>query len=361
MAISKVIRPVSDVKVGIKGEGSFGNGLADDTAFRQLPIVQVQKPTFNTFRESRLLSGRGLVRHKDDTIINNRGGTVTMPFEFIATPKLLAQHLAACLQEHSESGTYKHLYEVGGQGSETGQIGGTVSNNIPHTFNIAYYPHASAGTRIVGAMVSDMAINLDYGTNGGLMTVSGNYYSGFSNPVAGGTKLETDFNGSWVAPETTGYYNICDMSTKTLGVDDASANDLVLKSLSFNLANGVNRVGHNSNGDAEMYALPEYAISGSMSIKMDDNFDYTAGTNVIQDFLDGDTMKLKINIGDGTLTSVGEANIVANIQYTGDPAQDLSEGGIFHNLSFECVDAGTGDETEAFQIELFNGESQSAW
>ena len=151
------------------------------------------------------------------------------------------------------------------------------------------------------------------------------------------------------------------MSTKTLGVDDASANDLVLKSLSFNLANGVNRVGHNSNGDAEMYALPEYAISGSMSIKMDDNFDYTAGTNVIQDFLDGDTMKLKINIGDGTLTSVGEANIVANIQYTGDPAQDLSEGGIFHNLSFECVDAGTGDETEAFQIELFNGESQSAW
>tara|TARA_Y100001963_G_scaffold20437_1_gene26094 strand:+ start:1767 stop:2852 length:1086 start_codon:yes stop_codon:yes gene_type:complete len=361
MAISKVIRPVSDVKVGIKGEGSFGNGLADDTAFRQLPIVQVQKPTFNTFRESRLLSGRGLVKHKDDTIVNNRGGTVTMPFEFIATPKLLAQHLAACLQEHSESGTYKHLYEVGGQGSETGQIGGSVSNNIPHTFNIAYYPHASAGTRIVGAMVSDMTINLDYGTNGGLMTVSGNYFSGFSNPVAGGTKLETDFNGSWVAPETTGYYNICDMSTKTLGVDDASANDLVLKSLSLNLANGVNRVGHNSNGDAEMYALPEYAISGSMTIKMDDNFDYTAGTNVIQDFLDGDTMKLKINIGDGTLDAVGEANIVANIQYTGDPAQDISENGIFHNLSFECVDAGTGDENEAFQIELFNGESQSAW
>ena len=59
MAISKVIRPVSDVKVGIKAETSFGGGLADDTAFRQLPIVQVQKPVFNTFRESRSLSGRG--------------------------------------------------------------------------------------------------------------------------------------------------------------------------------------------------------------------------------------------------------------------------------------------------------------
>ena len=373
MAISKVIRPVSDIKVGIKGEGSFGNGLADDTAFRQLPIVQVQKPVFNTFRESRLLSGRGLVKHKNDTIVNNRGGTVTMPFEFVATPKLLAQHLALCLQEHSESGSYKHLFEVGGQGSETAQIGGSPTNNIPHTVNIAYYPQSSGGTRIVGACVSDMAINLDYGTNGGLMTVSGNYFSGFSNPVAGGTKLETDFNGAWAAPETTGYYNICDMSTKTLGVDDYNDNDdddaadadaerdIVLKSLSFNLSNGVNRVGHNTNGDAEMYALPEYQISGSMSIKMDDNFDYTAGTNIIQDFLDGDTMKLKVNIGDGTLSSVGEANIVANIQYTGDPAQDLSENGIFHSLSFECVDAGTGDGTEAFQIELFNGESQSAW
>ena len=378
MAISKVIRPISDVRVGILGESSFGVGIDNDgtdgQAYRQLPVVQVQKPTFNITRESRLLSGRGLVKHKDDTIINTRGGTVTMPFECIATPKLLAQHLALVLQEHSESSNYKHLFEVGGQGSEVAQVGGTISNNIPHSVQVAYYPQASGGTRITGAVVSDLSLSLDYGTNGGYMTMSGNYFSGFSNPLASATSLETDFTlANWVAPEATGYYNIGDMSTKALGVDDFNdqdgdeaadgdqLKDIVLKSMNLNIANGVNRVGFNSNGDAELYAIPEYTITGDITVKMDDNFDYTAGTNVLQDFLDGDTLKLAINIGDGTLTSVGELNMQMNIQYTGDPAQDISENGIFHTLAFECVDAGTSDNNEALEIELFNGESQSAW
>ena len=45
MAISKVIRPISDVRVGIKAESTFGAGLDNDgtdgTAYRQLPVVQV--------------------------------------------------------------------------------------------------------------------------------------------------------------------------------------------------------------------------------------------------------------------------------------------------------------------------------
>ena len=57
MAISKVVRPISDVRVGIKAETTFGAGLDNDgtdgTAYRQLPVVQVQKPTFNITRESR--------------------------------------------------------------------------------------------------------------------------------------------------------------------------------------------------------------------------------------------------------------------------------------------------------------------
>ena len=120
MAISKTVLPISDVKVGIKAEDGGGNGFGagidssgnDGTAYRQLNLVQATKPTFNITRESRLLSGRGLVKHASDTIINTRGGTVTMPFEMLATPKLLAQHLALTCQEHSESGSYKHLFEI---------------------------------------------------------------------------------------------------------------------------------------------------------------------------------------------------------------------------------------------------------
>ncbi len=69
-------------------------------------------------------------------------------------------------------------------------------------------------------------------------------------------------------------------------------------------------------------------------------------------------MSLALKWGDGTVSSAGEMNILAEIQYTGDPAQDISENGIFHNLSFECVQ---NSSTEALKISCFNGESQSAW
>ena len=104
--------------------------------------------------------------------------------------------------------------------------------------------------------------------------------------------------------------------------------------------------------------MPEYVITGSISLKYDDEFDYGSANNVIQDFLDGDTMSLALKWGDGTVSAAGEMNILAEIQYTGDPAQDISENGIFHNLSFECVQ---NSSTEALKITQFVGESQSAW
>ena len=368
MASTKVM-PISKVVAGIKAETSFGVGLDssgdEGTAFRQLPIVQVQKPVFNITRESRLLSGRGLVKNSNDTIITSRGGTVTMPFEMVATPKLLSQHLALVCQEHSEGGSTIHTHEIGGQGALISSLGDSKTNNIPHTVNLAYEVagvDSGEGIKVTGVVCSDLTLSLDYGNSGGNMVMSGNYWSGFSNPVSTGTCLENSFStGSWTAPESTGYYNIGNISTKTLTCDDGSAQDLVLKNFSVTIANGVNRVGFNSNGDAESYSCPEYVVTGSMTIKMDDNFAYEGARNVIQDFIDGDTLPLVLNIGDGALSSVGEANIKMNIQYTGDPAQDIGEGGIFHNLSFEGVSTGTSDGNEAFQIQVFNGESQSAW
>ena len=359
MADARVL-PISDVKVGIKAESSFGVGLDsagnDGTAYRQLPVMQPSKPTFNDTRESRLLSGRGTVKNAADTLINTRGGTVVTPFEMVATPKLLAQHLALVGQEHSESGSYVHTTEFDGSSNLT-SVGGSISSNLPHSVNLAYYPAAGEGIKVAGNIVSDLSLSLDYGSNGGFMGLSGNYFSGLSNPVSTGSVLEQTFDGSWVAPETS-YYNIGALTTKTLDVEGNATQNLVLKGFNLNIANGVNRVGFNSNGDAEAYALPEYVITGDLTIKYDDEFDYGADNNVIQDFLDGDTLSLALKWGDGTVSSAGEMNILAEIQYTGDPTQDISENGIFHTLAFECVQ---NSSTEALKIELFNSESQSDW
>ena len=191
MADTRVL-PVSSIKYGLKAETSFGVGIDtssnDGTAYLTQPAVQVQKPTFNILRESRLLSGRGSVKNAADTITNLRGGTVTMPFDMVATPRTLAQHALLVGQENATSGSTLHEMEIDGS-SNSNSIGGTISSGLPHSCNLAYYPAAGEGIKVSGVVVSDMTITGDVGANNGLVSTSGNYFSGFSNPVATGSVL----------------------------------------------------------------------------------------------------------------------------------------------------------------------------
>ena len=358
MADTRVL-PVSNVKYGLKAETSFGVGLDSDgndgTAYLTQPVLQAQKPTFNILRESRLLSGRGLVKNAADTITNTRGGTVTMPFDMVATPRTLAQHALLVGQENATSGSTLHEMEIDGT-SNPASIGGSISSGIPHSCNLAYYPAAGEGIKVTGVVCSDLTITGDVGANNGLLSISGNYFSGFSNPISTGTVLEQTFDGTFVDAQTT-YFNVMDFDTRTLDVEGNANQVFIMKAFSFNITNGVNRLGFNTNGDAEVYVFPEYVVTGSLTIKYDDLFDYSAGTNVIQDFLDGDTMTLNLINGTGN-DAAGEMEITAEIQYTGDPAQDLSETGVFHTLEFECVQNGSN---EAFKLEVFENSAVTTW
>ena len=353
MAISTTVIPISDVKMGIKGETTFGAGLdssgADGTAYRQLPIVQVTKPTFNITRESRLLSGRGTVKNAADTVITAKGGTATVPFDFLATPELLLQHLVMATQTYNADGSDVYTVEVDGSNNLT-QVGGTISSGMPHSVNLAYYPKAAEGIKLTGCVVSDMTLTGDLGSNGGNLSMSGNYYSGFANPISTGTVLEQTFDGTWVEPDAGVFFNMGSLSTKQLEVDGANQ-DMILKSFNLNIANGVNRVGSNTNGDAEAYAFPEYTVTGDITLKYDGEFSLSADDNVVQSFLDGNTCTLALKFGDGTVSSVSEMNILAEVQFTGDPTQDISESGIFWTIPFECVQ---NSSTEALKISLFS-------
>ena len=361
MAISETVIPISDVKMGIKGaaDGGFGAGIdtsgADGTAYRQLPVVQATKPTFNITRESRLLSGRGTVKNAADTVITAKGGTVTCPFDFIATPELLLQHLVMVTQTYNADGSDVYTVEVDGSNNNT-HIGQDVSSGLPHCVNLAYYPKAAEGIKVTGTVVSDLTLTGDVGSNGGNLSVSGNYFSGFANPVSTGTCLEQTFNGTWVEPDAGVFFNMGSLSTKQLEVEGADQ-DMILKSFSLNIANGVNRVGMNTNGDAEAYAFPEYTVTGDITIKYDGEFSLSAADNVVQSFLDGNTSTLALKFGDGTVSSVSEMNILAEVQFTGDPSQDISENGIFWTIPFECVQ---NSSTEALKISLFSDTAIAA-
>ena len=359
MADTRVI-PASAVKYGMKAETSFGVALDssgnDGTAYLTQPVIQAQKPVFNILRESRLLSGRGTVKNAADTIVNARGGTITMPFDMLATPRTLAQHCLLVGQESATSGSTVHEMEIDGSSNAT-SIGGTISSGIPHSTNLAWYPAAGEGIKVAGVVCSDLSISGDVASNNGLVNISGNYFSGFSNPLSTASVLEQTFDGTWVDAETT-FYNVLDMDTRTLDVEGNATQTFILKSFNFNIANGVNRVGFDTNGNAEAYAFPEYVVTGDITIKWDDEFDYGAANNVLQDFLSGSTLSLAMNIGDGTVSAEGECNIAAEIQYTGDPGVDFSENGLYHTLPFECVQNGS---TEAFKITSFKHEAVTVW
>ena len=361
MAISGKVVPISKVVAGIKAETSFGVGLDssgdEGTAFRQLPIVQVQKPVFNITRESRLLSGRGLVKNSNDTIINTRGGTVVMPFEMIATPKLLSQHLALVCQEHSEASSTIHTHEIGGQGALLSSLGGSKTNNIPHTVNLAYAPNASGsadGLKVVGAIVSDMAISGDYANNSGCLSMSGNYFSGFSNiqeDNGAGTRSQVNFSGTWTDPDENVFFHMGDLKTKTLAIDGGGALEMIVKGFSLNIANNVKAIGGDGSGNPEMYTIPSFDVTGNLVVKHDANFDLGSATNVLSSYLNKNTMALALKFGDNTVTSNGEMNIDAQIQLTGDPTLDNSDQGQFWNLPFECLQ---NDSTEALKITMFS-------
>ena len=360
MADTRVV-PVSAVKYGLKAETTFGDGLdsdlstgGDTTAYLTQPVIQAQKPTFNITRESRLLSGRGVMKHQSDSVINSKGGTVTMPFEMLATPKTLTQHLALVGQTPSTSGSTVHIQTF--SGASTTSIGEAIGGDaIPHSCNLGWYDGSSAGgIRVYGTVCSDLTLSADVASNNGLLTMSGNYFSGFSAAPSDNyvtsttTALEVNLAGTWVDAQTT-YFNIMEMATRTLDVESADNAVFILKSFNLNIANGVNRFGFDADGNAEGYAFPEYVITGDLTIKYDDLHDFSAASNVMQDFISGNTQTLNMIIGDGTHSAEGEMEITAEIQYTGDPSLDLSEAGVYINLPFEVVSDGTfGLKTEVF-------------
>ena len=366
MAISTTVTPISKLRMGIKGETTFGkcldfDDLEDATAYRQLPVTQADKPTFNIHRESRSLSGRGTIKDATDTVIERKNGTVTCPFDFIATPELLLQHLVLVGQDYTADGSNVYTVEFDGSSNNT-SIGGTISGGLPHSVNLAFDTQlAAAGITVPGCVVSDLALSADYGSDGGQLRISGNYFSGFSAEksagVFQGASLERTHSGTWVKPDQGVSFNLGSLSTKQLEIDGTADQDLILKSFNLNIANGVNRIGSDSDGNAEGYSFPEYTITGDITFKHDTEVGLTAGINALQSYLDGNVGSLALKFGDGTESTVSEMNILAEVQVPDNPNFDFSEAGVFWTLPFECVQ---NSSTEALKISLFSDTAIAA-
>ena len=145
--------------------------------------------------------------------------------------------------------------------------------------------------------------------------------------------------------------------------------DIVITAVSFTFENNVARVGRDSNGDAESYAfgIPSVNITGELSIMYDGNTNFAATKNILIDFLgdgtSGNTATLKLQQGDGTVSTAGEMNIECEIYSTAVNLDPNADTGAVITIPFKVVQptsSGAASGT-AFKFEYADSTKSTGW
>tara|TARA_R100000963_G_C4628077_1_gene93815 strand:- start:2 stop:1117 length:1116 start_codon:yes stop_codon:yes gene_type:complete len=371
MAVSGKVYAKSDFSVGIKNKNAtaFETAAANDAAYELLPVVNVSAPVLNLVESGEIRSNNaGMVELDIDQFRTTKGGFITMDFEVPAERDLIVRLLGNVLQDHGESGSDPYVHTIqatSGAALARPDFTGSSTTGIPSIFDIGlYYPESAQDKMITSAVLQSLTMNFDM--SDGRCLLSGTFYSGFTSSSK--FLVEQTLSANSAAPtlsstsptQIESYFDV-----KKLDVDGTSLADMVITAVSFTFENNVARVGRDSNGDAESYAfgIPSVNITGEISLMYDANFDFGSGGNVLQDFLSGNTATLKLQQGDGTVSTAGEMNIECEIYSTAVNLDPNADTGAVITIPFKVVQpisSGAASGT-AFKFEYVDSTQASGW
>ena len=375
MAVIGKVYSKSDFSVGIinKNATAFETAAAADAAYELLPVVNVSAPVLNLVESGEIRSNNaGMVELDIDQFRTTKGGFITMDFEVPAERDLIVRLLANVLQDHGESGSGPYIHTIQATSSAAlsrPDFTGSSSSGIPSIFDIGlYYPESAQDKMITSAVLQSLTMNFDM--SDGRCLLSGTFYSGMTSSSK--FLVEQTLSANSAAPtlsstsptQIESYFNV-----KKLDVDGTSLADMVITAVSFTFENNVARVGRDSSGDAEAYAfgIPSVNITGEISLMYDANFNFAAadgsGGNVLQDFLSGNTATLKLQQGDGTVSTAGEMNIQCEIYSTAVNLDPNADTGAVITIPFKVVQptsSGAASGT-AFKFEYADSTQASGW
>ena len=230
----------------------------------------------------------------------------------------------------------------------TEKIVGTASTNTYNqgassAFDLALQiisPDADKGRYMYSAIVQDMTMSWEAGTNGGKMTTSGTLYSGFRPIIYDNSGITV--NATAVA---SGGWNLdlFQMDAVTIG-----GNAVICKAFSVTISNPAKRVGNEATTEASpgstatVFGQPEeymrgglIDVTGSITVKMDDN---TIG------LLDNWQRATSTAIVFGDHATIGSATChigIPTAKLTGFNKDYAAEDGVFIEIPFQ----GTADST----------------
>jgi len=387
MAISGKVYSKSDFSVGIKKKivnGSsvfFTTAAQDDAAYDLLPVINVSSPVLNLIESGEIRSNNaGMLELDTDQFRTTKGGFITMDFEVPAERDLIVRMLANVLQDHTcdESGSAPFIHTIQSTSSATlsrpdftaSSVTSGENIGIPCMFDIGlYYPESAQDKMITSAVLQTLTMNFDM--SDGRCLLSGTFYSGLTSSSK--FLVEQTLSDNAAAPNLSStsptqiesYFDV-----KKLDVDGSALADAVITAVSFTFENNVARVGRDGDGDAEAYSfgIPSVNITGEISLMYDANFDFGDGGNVLQDFLGsgdtrGATATLKLQQGDGTVSTAGEMNIECEIYSTAVNLDPNADTGAVITIPFKVVQptaSGAASGT-AFKFQYADSSKSTDW
>ena len=342
MAIDGTITAGTEYEFAISEESTFGTAITATTTdiWKLLHITEVpQWDLSGIVRDSTMRSRGSRVPHNEDNFITRAGGTILIPFTCIVTDityDLLIYGNMQDLVSEDVSTPFEKIWEWDGATTQPDFV-----SNAGKFYTVVLNGGISSEDFIAtSCILRDLTISSDPGTNGGRMTASGTFMSGFSSATKFLESGSQAF-GTATQPGTT-YYNHCNLVTKTIG-----GTDMIVESYSITYNNKAVRDGCDSSGDAETYALGigGYEVTGSIRLLYDDNAKGLLANSLTSAF---DTqLVLAYGSGADPVTTDGDLLQKINIALPEMPARDFpAETGVMLDVAFIGTDDGTNEMVE---------------
>lgn len=263
-------------------------------------------------------SGQRVLRPTDHIAVRG-GGSYTWSFSDYAVENEAVLQLL--LQLVSEDTSPDGTVEITGNQATVQYIEGETTGE--YAYVVISSPDTDKDRLMHSAVLTELTLSMDSGTNGGRLMASGTFYSGFR------PKIDTEST----SPDATAV-------DYTKGLFDCTTNELggsgvILKSLSVTITNPCVRTGFDTvnahDGEPQSYNRGEQiGVNGTIMVKMDDN-----SVATVDDFLSGDSKN--ISVGDGSAIDFD----IPTAKYTGHTLSS-DEAGVFIELPFIGTADGSG-------------------
>ncbi len=270
MAINGVVHGPNEVSWGINEESAFGTPKADDATQWYRLDGPVPDPDYGVFHHNEMGNFNSRVLEALTAEFDSeKGGLRVIPFSDVNIQQVQCADLHyGVMQSVSEAGSTpweKTFTWVGEVGTQTTQP--DFSADAGHFMTVGINdPIASNHRKFTSCILRTLTVACDLTAEDKRLKASGEFISGFANDYT------ANFNGSGAdfTSSAAEYYDFSAPTIKTVG-----GVDIVLYGFSVTLNNNAARVGGDTSGNAESYAVgvPMYETLVSITMKYDANTD----------------------------------------------------------------------------------------